>query len=161
MHDTHNKHTPKLTKIIKTNPKLIPKLVFQTHAQTHQNQNQQNSLFGGEGAAQYVQAVAGAPAEQHAGNTGNAIAVTPLTGGSGLSVLSPAEITSNGNLITGGSSVPSIKGGKGKKGKKGGNLLQQLAVPAVLLYANNTFGKRGKSYGRKTRRFRGSRKYRK
>jgi len=136
------------------------------HSQNQsQSQNQQNSLFGGEGgAAEYLKAVVGAPAEQHAGSPpSNAIAVTPMAGGSGLSVLSPAVVSSSGNLMSGGSAVPSMyKGGKGKKGKKGGNLLQQLAVPAVLLYANNTFGRRGsKSSGRKTRRFRGSRRFRK
>ena len=36
---------------------------------------------------------------------------------------------------------------------KGGNLLNNIAVPAVLLYANNTFGKKKSSYT-KHRRFR-------
>lgn len=129
--------------------------------QNQNNQNQLNSLFGGEGAAPYVAAVAGAPSEQHAAGGSNAIALTPMKGGSGLSILAPSSIGSVGNLIAGGSSLPHMGGKRHRKGKKGGNLLQQLAVPAVLLYANNTFGRRGKSYARKTRRFRGSRKYRK
>lgn len=130
----------------------------QNQQNQNQNQNQLNSLFGGEGAAPYVAAVAGAPDMQKAiGGGSNAIALTPMTGGSGLSVISPATLT-GGNAMPMGASL--MKGGK-KKGKKGGNLLQQLAVPAVLLYANNTFGRRGKSYSRKTRRFRGSRRFRK
>ena len=131
-------------------------------SQNNQNQNQLNSLFGGEGAAPYVAAVAGAPSEQHAAGGSNAIALTPMKGGSGLSILAPSSIGSGGNLIAGGSSLPHMGGKRHRKpSKKGGNLLQQLAVPAVLLYANNTFGRRGKSYARKTRRFRGSRKFRK
>jgi hypothetical protein len=136
----------------------------QSQNQNQQNQNQLNSLFGGEGAAPYVAAVAGSPSEQHAGSNGNTIALTPMSGGSGLSILAPSSIGSGGNLISGGSSYPGMNGGKRKvkgKGKKGGNLLQQLAVPAVFLYANNTFGRRGKSYARKTRKFRGSRRFRK
>ena len=129
-----------------------------------QSQNQLNSLFGGEGAAPYVEAVAGAPSEQHSGGLGssNAILLKPMSGGSGLSTLAPGLVSTNGNLIGGSASLLGLNGGKGKKGKKGGNLLQQLAVPAVLLYANNTFGRRGSmKTGRKTRRFRGSRRYRK
>ena len=128
----------------------------QSQNQQNQNQNQLNSLFGGEGAASYVQSVVGSPSEQKSVGGSNTITLNPIKGGSGLSVISPATIT-GGNAHTMGASL--MKGGKGKK--KGGNLLQQLAVPAVLLYANNTFGRRGKSSGRKTRRFRGSRRFRK
>lgn len=127
----------------------------QSQNQQNQNQNQLNQIFGGEGAAPFVQGVVGSPSEQHAGNNGS-IALTPMSGGSGLSVISPATLT-GGNAMAMGASL--MKGGKGRK--KGGNLLQQLAVPAVLLYANNTFGRRGKSSGKRTRRFRGSRRYRK
>jgi hypothetical protein len=72
-----------------------------------------------------------------------------------------------GNGIYSGSTLLGMaspyKGGKRRsakkgKGKKGGNVLAQLAVPALYVYANNTFGKR-KSSGRKTRRFRRSRKF--
>ena len=126
----------------------------QSQNQQNQNQNQLNSLFGGESAASYVQSVVGSPGEQKSVGGSNAISLTPMSGG--MSVISPATIT-GGNAHTMGASL--MKGGKGKK--KGGNLLQQLAVPAVLLYANNTFGRRGKSSGRKTRRFRGSRRFRK
>lgn len=131
----------------------------QSQNQQNQNQNQLNQIFGGEGAAPFVQGVVGSPSEQHAGNNGS-IALTPMSGGSGLSVISPATLT-GGNAMAMGASL--MKGGKKGcgKGKKGGNLLQQLAVPAVLLYANNTFGRRGKSSGKRTRRFRGSRRYRK
>lgn len=134
------------------------------------NQNQSYNIYGGEGAATYVAAVAGGTDSQSAvGNGSNTIALTPMsgmTGGSGLNILTPSNIGSNsGNLMSGGNSLSdlakSLTGGKKKPSKRGGNLLQQLAVPAVLLYANNTFGRRGKSSGRKTRRFRGSRRFRK
>ena len=143
-----------------------------SHSQS-QNQNQN----GGEGAAEYMEKVVGAPHEQKAGEHGNVIAMNPISGGSGLVALSPAVVSSRGNLISGGESVSvvpavgygdmskeesaSVGGRKRKgKGKRGGNLLNQLAVPAVLLYANNTFGRR-RSAARKTRRFRGSRRSRK
>jgi hypothetical protein len=124
-----------------------------------------------------MEKVVGSASEQTAGENGNVIAMKPISGGSGLVALSPAVVSSRGNLISGGegvSVVPAVGygdmskessasvGGKrrGRKGKKGGNLLNQLAVPAVLLYANNTFGRR-RSAARKTRRFRGSRRSRK
>ena len=38
----------------------------------------------------------------------------------------------------------------GRRKKKGGSVLSELAVPAVLLYANNTLGSRSK-YGKNVR----------
>ena len=40
--------------------------------------------------------------------------------------------------------------------KKGGNFFTDLAVPAVLLYANNTFGKRHMASKSSSRRYRRS-----
>ena len=140
-----------------------------------QNKSQNQSQNGGQTAAEYVEQVVGGPSVQHAGK-GNVIAMNPISGGSGLTALAPAVVTSKGNLMSGGESVSvaplagygdmskdesaASVGGKKRKGKKGGNLLNQIALPAVLLYANNTFGRR-RSAVRKTRRFRGSRKSRK
>jgi len=162
-----------MAKSYKKKPRSHKKRQSQNQQNQNQNQNHSNSLFGGEGAAPFVQGVVGSPSEQHAGTNGS-IALNPMTGGSGLSVITPATIT-GGNAMPMGASL--MKGGifspsfssrssrashKGGKPKKGGNLLQQLAVPAVLLYANNTFGRRGSmKTGRKTRRFKGSRRFRK
>ena len=95
----------------------------------HKNKSMKNSRKSRGGSAwQYTTAAYGDPTHQVAG-AGNTIAVNNLAGKS---------------FCTGGSR----KGGKG--------VLTDIAVPAVLLYANNVF-KRGKSAtkGRKyrTRRY--------
>jgi len=93
-------------------------------------------LRGGSGGASWAESVYGSANQQTnsgeiaGGNTNNAIA---MNGGSGL---------------VGGGKSATITGGKRYK-KKGGNLTD-LAVPAVLLVANQM-------YKRKTNKFRGSR----
>ena len=99
-------------------------------------------------------------------------------GGSGL-VSTPYNQGGNVNLMKGGASLlpqmggnpnnPLLKGGAGilpqmsQMGGSvpgilptgtttGGNVLNELAVPAVLLYANNTFGKKKRYTGKRTRR---------
>jgi len=87
-------------------------------------------------------------------------------GGDGL-VSSPYNQGGNINLIKGGASLlpqmggnnnnPLIKGGSvpgilPTGTTTGGNVLNELAVPAVLLYANNTFGKKKRYTGKRTRR---------
>lgn len=62
------------------------------------------------------------------------------------------------NNLSGQNFCGGVKGGRrsrGRHNKRGGNILTDVAVPAVLLYANNTvrFGKN------KSRRNRKSRKY--
>lgn len=60
------------------------------------------------------------------------------------------------------SKAPTLVGGKKKRSnkRKGGDVLAELAVPAVLLIANQTFGKKtGKKYSYAKKRF--SRRYRK
>jgi hypothetical protein len=126
-----------------------------------QNQNQQN---GGAGAATHMANVVGNTNSQVAQmGRGNEIATTvsgqnpdmgsSFTAGNGL--YSASSLLGSASPFKGGKKR-SVKKGK-RKGKKGGNLLSTLAVPAVYLYANNTFGKR-RSSGRKTRRFRRSRR---
>ena len=59
-------------------------------------------------------------------------------------------------LKVGGNSAPIIP-----TPQAGGNVLNELAVPAVLLYANNTFGKKRGVSGKKRRSFKNkSRRYR-
>ena len=96
-------------------------------------------------------------------------------GGSGL-VSTPYNQGGNVNLMKGGASLlpqmggntnPLLKGGAGilpqmsQMGgsvpgilptSTGGSVLNELAVPAVLLYANNTFGKKKRYTGKRTRR---------
>ena len=128
-----------------------------------QNQNQQS---GGAGGADHLLSVVGNTHSQVAQlGRGNEIQTAvsgqnPDLGGSSATV---GNGMYSGSTLLGmaspykGGKKRSVKKGKGKC-KKGGNILAQLAVPALYVYANNTFGKR-KSSGRKTRRFRRSRKF--
>ena len=85
-----------------------------------------------------------------------------MSGGSGP--LTPGLIDTDVNTHVPNSlaSAPILlKGGKPKRShkRKGGNVLSELAVPVVLLVANQTFGKKtGKKYPMKQNRF--SRRYR-
>jgi len=126
-----------------------------------QNQNQQS---GGAGGADHLLSVVGNTNSQVAQlGRGNELQTTvsgqnPDLGSSasagGNGIYSGSTLLGMASPYTGGKKGSAKKG----KGKKGGNILAQLAVPALYVYANNTFGKR-KSSGRKTRRFRRSRKF--
>lgn len=131
---------------------------------SRQNQNQQN---GGAGAPDHMSNVVGNISAQHAQiGRGNEIA-TAVSGQNpdlGSSLFAGNGLYSGSSLLA---SASLFKGGKKRSGsskkrkgkRKGGNLLSTLAVPAMYLYANNTFGKRrSSSSGRKTRRFRRSRR---
>ena len=129
-----------------------------------QNQNEQS---GGAGGADHLIGAVGNTNSQVA-QLGRGNEIQTAVSAQNPDLLSSAA-SAVGNGIYSGSTLLGMaspfKGGKkrsakkGKgKGKKGGNVLAQLAVPALYVYANNTFGKR-KSSGRKTRRFRRSRKY--
>jgi hypothetical protein len=119
---------------------------------------------------------------QHGGACGNSSSVAAAYGGSvpmmnvqqGGSALassaygSNASLGGNVSLVKGGASIIPQMGGNAianippgmPTATTGGNMLNELAVPAVLLYANNTFGKKrstGKKYrrsGKRSRRFR-------
>ena len=125
-----------------------------------QNQNEQS---GGAGAADHLINVVGNPTSQ-AAQLGRGNEIQTAVSGQNPDLTSSASV---GNGMYSGSTLLGMaspyKGGKKRsskksKGKKGGNVLAQLAVPALYVYANNTFGKR-RSSGRKTRRFRRSRKF--
>lgn len=132
----------------------------------NQHQNQHQNQNGGEGNSSAL-------AESHGGiipmvnykggahdlasspyaagnaNVGGAAIVPTMNGGSAL------VPTMNGgnplaNLIPNMDAPANVGGSKDLM--KGGNMLNNLAVPAVLLYANNTFGKR--KTGKKSRKFR-------
>ena len=128
-----------------------------------QNQNEQS---GGAGAADHLINVVGNPTSQVAQlGRGNEIqtavsAQNPdllpsSAGDGGNGIYSGSTLLGMASLYKGGKKR-SAKKGKGK-GKKGGNVLAQLAVPALYVYANNTIRK-SRSSGRKTRRFRRSRR---
>lgn len=94
-------------------------------------------MKGGSGAAEYAQSVYGGIGEQHAAN--NYSNVIAMRGGDAQ----PLAATS--------SMSPGLIGG-GKRSKKGGNgLLTNLAVPAVLLIANQAMTKRRRSTSSKRR----------
>jgi hypothetical protein len=133
-----------------------------------QNQNQHQNQNGGAcGNSSSVAAAYG----------GSVPMLNVQQGGSGL-VSTPYNQGGNVNLIKGGASLlpqmggnhnPHLKGGAGilpqmsQMGGSvpgilptgtttGGSVLNELAVPAVLLYANNTFGKKKRYTGKRTRR---------
>jgi hypothetical protein len=66
----------------------------------------------------------------------------------GASIL--PQMGGNAGLFKGGNNVIPTPGMPPMS--SGGNVLNELAVPAVLLYANNTFGKKKNYTGRKFRR---------
>jgi hypothetical protein len=137
----------------------------------YQNQNEQeNQQQGGNSASEVVAKTAGLPGQQVGtnGNSGALVLAKPTMGGSSLmpSTLAPATLTMGGNVVSG---AAKYGGGEdlekmgGKKGKKGGNLLGQIAVPAVLLYANQMVGRRrtkNRRSGRRSSRGRRSRRFR-
>ena len=144
----------------------------------NQNQNQQQNQQGGacgnssSVAASYGGNVpmgngpmmpqqGGAELQSSNYTAGNAVLVK---GGAGL--IPNMNMGGNAGLFKGGASLlPNLGGNNLIKGGNvqmpgmpttGGNVLNELAVPAVLLYANNTFGKKrftGKKYrGKKFRK---------
>ena len=107
---------------------------------------------GGSGAAEYGQAVYGSAPQQHAvSSTDNTIAMNPVPSMSGGAPLMPAQLGGSANLA-----FTEYSGGGGKKGGA-----FDVLIPAALLYANNTFGKKseavhaignmGRSVGRSVR----------
>lgn len=135
----------------------------------HSKKKNSRKTHGGD-AANWVQQVVGdyPHSAQSAGS--NVIqqhvpaANTPIISG-GFQALSPAPIDSvvNHAVPNAPASAPILvaTGGRKRSNKrKGGDVLAELAVPAVLLVANQTFGKKtGKKYFNAKKRF--SRRYRK
>jgi len=85
----------------------------------------------------------------------SSVPVVPVTAGNGL--------MKGGNVpvvpVTAGNGH--IKGGSVNIGlKQGGNVLNNLAVPAVLLYANQTFGKKKNYTAKKYRKYKKNRRNR-
>ena len=133
-----------------------------------QNKNQQ-----GGNAATYAASVVGAPGAQMAtAGQGNLL---KMNGGSAVVALAPAAIVGGsaltpasmgGNVMASsalkvGGNAHMVKGGKQQnQNQNGGNVLTDLAVPAVLLYANNTIGRRGVSRSRRSSRRSSSRRRR-
>ena len=105
------------------------------------------SYKGGNGAASFSTEVYGDMANQHAVSANdNTIAMNNVQGGggdpaaAGASVFSSATVSNTSNIFGGKKSK-----GKKSKGKKGGVGLGEVAVPALLVYANNAFGRGRKS----------------
>lgn len=136
----------------------------------NENEQEQQNQQGGNSAWEGVAKAAGLPGQQvgAASPSSGALVLTKTMGGGSdilSSILNPKV---GGNLVAsaakyGGSEDMEKYGGK--KGKKGGNLLGQVAVPAVLLYANQMVGRRSRSTknrrsGRRNSRGRRSRRFR-
>jgi len=125
----------------------------------HQQQNQQQNQQGG----------ACGNSSNVASAYGGSVPNVPQ-GAAGITMGGALQGTNYGNAAVGGNTlaVPGVvKGGNAPLSimppQAGGSVLNDLAVPAVLLYANNTFGKRRTSrtsgkrrrnYKNKSRRFR-------
>jgi len=109
-------------------------------------------IAGGSGASQYAEYVFGGPDAQKAIGAGsNVIATTDPTG------YTPDAV---------GVKMPEVKGGSRKSKRGGKGMLTDIAVPALLLYANTAVKRRsnkvyGKKSARSARSARRSRRYRK
>ena len=118
----------------------------------NENQNQNQFQFqGGQATDEYVAKVVGGMDAQvgTAGPTTGALVLKQAGG----NALVPASF--------GAAPAPVVQKGGKKGGNKGGNLLGEIAVPAVLLYANQAFGKRRSTASKRPfRKFRGSRRFR-
>ena len=103
---------------------------------SQRQRRQRRSVRGGVGASEYAEGVYGKAGEQVVGPDG-AIA------------------------MKGGNPMPMLKGGSRQK-KGGKSVLMDVAVPAVLLYANNNIyknktskdSKKSRKFSRSTRRYR-------
>lgn len=89
--------------------------------------------------------VAPAPIPMSGGSVADILKINPIQNGGNADLIKIDQVQSGGNA----SEQPPLL--------KGGNLLNNIAVPAVLLYANNTFGKKKSSYT-KNKRFRRNRR---
>jgi len=91
------------------------------------------------------------PAINQSGGSGGSDILTP--GNAEYAPIVGAPPAYNVAVTTPG--VGPMKGGNNTKIGYGGNVVSELAVPAVLLVANQAFGKKtGKRYPRSSRRFR-------
>lgn len=103
---------------------------------------------------------------------GGNVPVVPVTTAGNVQV-PVVPVTTAGNAFIKGGNVPLpvvpvttagnglIKGGSIDIGlKQGGNVLNNLAVPAVLLYANQTFGKKKNYTAKKYRKYKKNRRNR-
>jgi hypothetical protein len=114
-----------------------------------QNQNQNQNLFGGAGAAEHAIAVFGNSGAQHAAANTNVIAMNnpsvPLVSQSGGALVPLAPAQAGGALVA---LAPAQLGGSHTLSPavvKGGNVLNDIAVPATFLLANSVFKKRRSS----------------
>ena len=117
---------------------------------------------GGAGAAEHAINVYGGPGQQHAISAENN--VIAMRGGAGAAEHAINVYGGPGqqHAISAENNVIAMRGGADEdelKKVEGGNLVQQIAVPAVLLIANQTYKPR-RSYGKKSRKYRKSRKSR-
>lgn len=103
-----------------------------------------NQKRGGSGTASW--APYGGATQQHAGSEGNLIAPVAVVGGAQLP-LSPAAVVKGGNALS-----PAKYGGQQKQKQQGAGVLNDLALPALLIYANNAYGRSRSSRSSSSRR---------
>jgi hypothetical protein len=109
-----------------------------------QQQSRRQKKGGSTSATDWGQQVYGGPTEQYVDPNTHAIHMNRVSGGA----VEPLEF-----------SKYSLRGGKQRKG---GKILTDVALPAVLVLANQTFGKRRSQskYRTQSRRRRSSRRFR-
>jgi len=101
---------------------------------------------GGQSATAWGSCISGGMNQVAAAGRGNEIAFAPV-----------------GGCVKGGSRHRRSRSGRRRSNKKsskrGGTLFADIAVPAAFLWANTTFGSRGKSGKSRTSKRRSSRRY--
>lgn len=110
------------------------------------SKRQSKTMKGGNGAAEYAEKVYGSAGNQNADpNNGNVIAMNRVVGGN-LPGLTPCDYKGGKKQ----KKQQEKKGGEPLEGEQseqqaplqGGKVLNEIALPAVLLVANQTLGKR-------------------
>jgi hypothetical protein len=121
-----------------------------------QQQSRKQKKGGSTSATDYGQRVFGEPGQQQMDPTTHAIQMNQVRGGTGNASMEKDLMATN---ALGNNFPTSLRGGKQRKG---GKILTDVALPAVLVLANQTFGKRRSQskYRTQSRRRRSSRRFR-
>ena len=135
-------------------------------AKRSQSRRQRRSVKGGSSDA-YAAYVYGANQTAAAGSNviqmrdPSGFVPTAIIGGSAVAVVPPPSVEISGYVPASVQALTPVSGGS--RQKRGGTILNDIAIPALFIAANNMVGSRrskGKSRGRRSRRVKFSRKRR-